>query len=114
LGIFHNNSKEGRYASLMKKIFTQRLFYYMLAALVITITAIFCLQTAVNRADNTRSSQAKLEDVRQKLASNEANIAQLTENLSQDNLAKTRAFADILAADRSSAIWTSSIRSGSG
>lgn len=85
----------------MKKIFTQRLFYYMLAALVITITAIFCLQTAVNRADNTRSSQAKLEDVRQKLASNEANIAQLTENLSQDNLAKTRAFADILAADRS-------------
>ena len=85
----------------MKKIFTQRLFYYMLAALVITITAIFCLQTAVNRADNTRSSQAKLEDVRQKLASNEANIAQLTENLSQDNLAKTRAFADMLAADRS-------------
>lgn len=85
----------------MKKIFTQRLFYYMLAALVITITAIFCLQTAVNRADNTHSSQAKLEDVRQKLASNEANIAQLTENLSQDNLAKTRAFADILAADRS-------------
>lgn len=85
----------------MKKIFTQRLFYYMLAALVITITAIFCLQTAVNRADNTSSSQAKLEDVRQKLASNEANIAQLTENLSQDNLAKTRAFADILAADRS-------------
>ena len=85
----------------MKKIFTQRLFYYMLAALVITITAIFCLQTAVNRADNTSSSQAKLEDVRQKLASNEANIAQLTENLSQDNLAKTRAFADMLAADRS-------------
>ncbi len=85
----------------MKKIFTQRLFYYMLAALVITITAIFCLQTAVNQADNTSSSQAKLEDVRQKLASNEANIAQLTENLSQDNLAKTRAFADILAADRS-------------
>ncbi len=85
----------------MKKIFTQRLFYYMLAALVITITAIFCLQTAVNQADNTSSSQAKLEDVRQKLASNEANIAQLTENLSQDNLAKTRAFADMLAADRS-------------
>ena len=102
----------------MKKIFTQRLFYYMLAALVITITAIFCLQTAVNRADNTRSSQAKLEDVRQKLASNEANIAQLTENLSQDNLAKTRAFATgpvyLPRIDRSSAIWTSSIRSGSG
>lgn len=85
----------------MKKIFTQRLFYYMLAALIITITAIFGLQTVVNQADNTSSSQAKLADVKEKLAANEANIAQLTENLSQDNLAKTRAFADMIAADRS-------------
>lgn len=85
----------------MKKIFTQRLFYYMLAALIITITAIFGLQTAVSQNSNTSASQTKLEDVREKLSANEANIAQLTENLSQDNLAKTRAFADMLAADRS-------------
>lgn len=85
----------------MKKIFTQRLFYYMLAGLVITILAIFGLQTVVSLTTNTTSSQAKLEDVREKLAANETNIAQLTENLSSDNLAKTRAFADMLAADRS-------------
>lgn len=83
----------------MKKIFTQRLFYYMLAALAITIAAIFGLQTAVNQASNTASSEAKLADVKAKLAANEVTIAQLTENLSQDNLAKTRAFADMLAAD---------------
>ncbi len=85
----------------MKKIFTQRLFYYMLVALIITITAIFGLQTAVNQADNTSSSHAKLEDVKAKLAANEANVTQLTENLSENNLAKTRAFADLLAADQS-------------
>ena len=85
----------------MKKIFTQRLFYYMLAALFITILAIFGLQTVVSLTTNTTSSHAKLEDVREKLAANETNIAQLTENLSSDNLAKTRAFADMLAADRS-------------
>ena len=85
----------------MKKIFTQRLFYYMLAGLFITILAIFGLQTVVSLTTNTTSSHAKLEDVREKLAANETNIAQLTENLSSYNLAKTRAFADMLAADRS-------------
>ncbi|MFG6369992.1 MAG: HAMP domain-containing protein [Lachnospiraceae bacterium] len=85
----------------MKKIFTQRLFFYMLAALLITITAIFALQTFVSHSSNTTASQIKLEDVRSKLTANEENIAQLTENLSKDNLAKTRAFADMLAADKS-------------
>ena len=85
----------------MKKIFTQRLFYYMLVALLITIAAIFGLQTAVNQASNTSSSEAKLADVRAKLAANEETVAQLTDNLSQDNLAKTRASADMPAADPS-------------
>lgn len=85
----------------MKKLFTQRLFSYMLIALIITITAIFLLQTGVSQASNTATSRTKLEDVKEKLAANEANIAQLTENLSQDNLAKTRAFADMITADKS-------------
>ena len=85
----------------MKKIFTLRLFYYMLAALVLTITAIFALQTVVSQTSNKSLSHEKLETVKEKLADNEENIAQLTENLSRDNLAKTRAFADILAADKS-------------
>lgn len=85
----------------MKKIFTQRLFCYMLAAFLITITAIFALQTVVSQTGNTSASRDKLEAVREKLADNEANIQQLTDNLGQDNLAKTRAFADMLAADKS-------------
>ena len=85
----------------MKKIFTQRLFCYMLAALLITITAIFGLQTVVSQTGNESASRDKHEAVREKLADNEANIQQLTDNLGQDNLAKTRAFADMLAADKS-------------
>lgn len=84
----------------MKKIFTRRLFIYMLTAFVITVTAIFALQTVINQRNNTISSQNKLEDVKQKLISNQENIENLTKNLSEDNLAKARAFADMLALDK--------------
>lgn len=83
----------------MKKIITKSLFIYMLIALFITIAAIFALQTVVTRRSNTVSSQEKLAAVKEKLASNDENIERLKENLSQDNLAKTRAFADMLASD---------------
>lgn len=85
----------------MKKIFAQRLFIYMVAALTVTIAAIFILQTVTTNHNNMVSSQNKLADVREKLAGNEANIAQLTENVGQNNLAKARAFADMLAAQPS-------------
>ncbi len=85
----------------MKKIFTKSLSIYMLAAFLVTITAIFALQTVVSQRNNTSSAIAKLQDVKAKLEGNGENIAQLTENLSQDNLAKTRAFADLIAADPS-------------
>lgn len=85
----------------MRKIFTQRLVLYMIAALIVTIAAIYVLQTVTCNYNNKLSSQSKLEDVRQKLADNEATIAQLTENLGQNNLAKTRAFADMLVVDPS-------------
>ncbi len=83
----------------MKKLITQRLFVYMLAALLITITAIFLLQTVVTQNSNRSDSQNKLEEVRAKLAGNAENIRNLTENVSETNLAKTRAFADMLAMD---------------
>lgn len=85
----------------MKKIFTKRLSMYMLAAFLITIIAIFLLQTVVSERNNTASAMTKLEDVKSKLEGNEENIERLKENLSEDNLAKTRAFADMIAADRS-------------
>lgn len=74
---------------------------YMLAAFLVTIISVFILQTVVSQRSNTASSAAKLESVKEKLAGNEESIKNLTENLSQDNLAKTRAFADMIAADRS-------------
>lgn len=83
----------------MKKNFTKRLFIYMLAALLLTITAVFTLQTIVSQRSNTAASRDKLEDVREKLASNEENIKSLTGTLSEDNLVKARAFAAMLAAD---------------
>lgn len=85
----------------MKKIFTQRLIIYMITALLVTIIAIITLQTVTNNYNNTTSSKSKLTDVREKLAGNEENIAQLTENLGENNLAKARIFADMLAAQPS-------------
>ena len=75
----------------------------MIAALLVTIIAIFTLQTVTNNYNNTTSSKSKLADVREKLAGNEENIAQLTENLGENNLAKARIFADMLAAQPSNA-----------
>lgn len=83
----------------MKKILTKRLFIYMLAALLITMVAIFGLQTVTCQSNNTSSSRSKLEDVRQKLAGNEETVQNLKDNLNEDLLARTRAFADMLAAD---------------
>ncbi len=85
----------------MKKIFTRNLFVYMLIALLVTICAIFTLQTFVSNQDNTNNSLDKLATVKEKLMANDQQIAQLTETLGQNNLAKTRAFAEIIAADKS-------------
>lgn len=81
----------------MKRIFTKWLFIYMLAAFILTIIGAFVLQTVITQRNNTSISESKLEDVKEKLAANEENIATLTGNLSADNLAKSRAFADMLA-----------------
>ena len=78
----------------MKKLFTKRLFAYMAVALLVTITAIFALQTFISKSN-------KLEDVKTKLEANQQSIEDLKENLGENNLAKTRAFADMLAADSS-------------
>lgn len=83
----------------MKEIFTKRLFIYMVAAFFVTITALFALQTVINQKNNTDLSRDKLAEVKEKLADNEQTITQLTESQSENSLAKSRAFADMLAAD---------------
>ncbi len=97
----NNSMVTGKGWDRMKKNFTKRLSVYMLAAFLVTVTAVFVLQTVVSQSNNTATGMAKLEDVKEKLAGNEENIRKLTENLSEDNLAKTRAFADMIAASPS-------------
>lgn len=83
----------------MKKIFTRNLCFCMVIALIITIVSIASVQILVGQRTNTKNSQDKLDTVQQKLSENDKQIAQLTDTLGQNNLAKTRAFADVLAKD---------------
>ena len=85
----------------MKQIFNKTLLTFMAVALLIALIAIFGLQTILTRSSKLEQSRDKLQTVREKLAANDDEIARLTENLGENNLAKSRAFADILAADPS-------------
>lgn len=83
----------------MKKMFTGKLLSYMIAAFVVTIVFIFVLQTFVAKNNNETMSAEKLEMIKEKLMSNDSVIEKLTNSLGENNLAKTRAFAEILASD---------------
>ena len=83
----------------MKKIFTKRLCIYMIIGMAAAVVAIFILQTVTTRISNTASSQDKLSMVKEKLESNEEEIENLTKDLGENSLAKSKAFADIIAAD---------------
>ena len=80
----------------MKKIFTKNLCIYMAVALLVTVVAIFTLQTVVTKSTNTKSSYDKLEAVRERLESNQEEVEHLTENLGENSLAKTTAFAEMI------------------
>lgn len=83
----------------MKKMFTKRLIIYMAAAFAATIIFIFATQTMIGHNNHTDSAEEKLEMVKEKLLSNEGEIEKLVNSLGENNLAKTRAFAEILAND---------------
>ncbi len=85
----------------MKKIFTRSLCICMAIALIINIAVVAFIQMLVSRRNNTTSSEEKLNYVKEVLAKNDENILQLTETLGENNLSKTRAFADLLAVDKS-------------
>ncbi len=85
----------------MKKFFNKTLAIFMVIALVIALVVIFAFQTITTKSTNAGQSRDKLQAVKEKLDSNEQEIQKLTKNLGENNLAKSRAFADILAADPS-------------
>lgn len=83
----------------MKKIFTKNLCIYMLVGLVVSVFFIFSLQTVIIRRNNTKSSKEKLGVVKEKLESNQQDIEKLTQSVGENNLAKTKAFAEMIALD---------------
>lgn len=85
----------------MKKIFTKNLCIYMVIALLVTVFSIFSLQTVVIRRSNTESSHEKLGSVKEKLKSNQEEVDNLTDNLGENSLAKTKAFAAMISMDKS-------------
>ncbi len=85
----------------MKKIFTRSLCLCMAVALIINIAVVAFIQMLVSQQNNTSNSYKSLETVKERLAQNDEDITSLKETVGQNNLAKSRAFADMLAADPS-------------
>lgn len=83
----------------MEKKLTKRLIVVMVIATLVAELFIFCYQVINSVSENKQSASEKLEQVKEKLDSNEAEIERLKESVGENNLAKTRAFADLLAAD---------------
>lgn len=85
----------------MKKIFTKNLCMYMLIGMVAAVVAVFILQTITTQISNTSDSREKLATVKERLKSNQEEIDRLTKDLGENSLAKSKAFANIIAADKS-------------
>lgn len=85
----------------MKKIFTKSLCLYMAIALVVTSCIVFILQTVSTQSKNTNSSYEKLNMVKEKLEDNQKQVEQLTKSLGENNLAKTKAFVEMISLDPS-------------
>lgn len=85
----------------MKKIFTKSLCLYMTVAMLITIVIVFIIQTVSTQSKNTTSSYEKLDMVKEKLSDNQEQIDQLTQSLGEDNLAKAKAFVEMISLDPS-------------
>ena len=80
----------------MKKIFTKNLCIYMVSALLVVVLGIFSMQTLTNQWANTKNSNDKLSLVKEKLAGNQQEIENLKESMGEDNLSKTKAFAQMI------------------
>lgn len=85
----------------MKKIFTKSLCICMVLALLINIAAVAFIQMLVSEQSHSTDSYETLERVKERISDNDVIIEKLTQTVGEDNLVKTRAFADMIAADNS-------------
>lgn len=81
----------------MKKIFTKSLGLYMTIALLVTSCIVFIFQTVSTQNKNTNSSYEKLNMVKEKLVDNQKQVDRLTKSLGENNLAKTKAFVEMIS-----------------
>jgi len=81
----------------MRKKFTDSVIRYMGISMLIVILAILAYQSISEWVTDRKLAVDKLESVKEKLDSNDKEIERLTENLGENNLAKTRALAEMLA-----------------
>lgn len=81
----------------MRKAFTSSVVRYMVISMVIVIVAIFAFQLISEKTSNKSEAVEKLDLVKERLESNDAEIQRLTDDVGKNNLAKTRAFAEMLA-----------------
>lgn len=80
----------------MQKTFIKILSIVMTIAMSLTVIIIFMLQTYTAKQDMIQNSKLKIAQVKQMIEKNESEMITLTKSLSEDYLAKTRAFAYII------------------
>ncbi len=83
----------------MKKQFSKRVVIYMAVGLILAIMSIFALQSLVCVSNNTNIAEAKLDSAQLKITGDEYSVEQFTKSVSNNSLAKARAFADMLYLD---------------
>lgn len=80
----------------MRKKFTNSVIKYMVISMLVVIVAIFAYQSMLEMSTDKKQATDKLQAVKQKLESNDAEIERLKKSVGDNNLAKARAFADML------------------
>ena len=85
----------------MQKTLTKRIIYACIAAMVFMMTVLFAVQTVVMQATARNMAESRITDVLDELVANETEIAELTEQLNAEYIAKADAFAEMILLDKS-------------
>ncbi len=85
----------------IKKIIIKSSMIATLVSLVVMGVLVFIVQASFSRYSVRMTSEMRLADAVEKLRQSEADIAELTAQLSEDYLSKTRAFAQMISLDPS-------------
>lgn len=85
----------------MRKILNKRIVIVCNAALIFMISVLFIVQTTVMKSNAESTAENRIVDVLEKLEANDAEIAELTDQLNTDYIAKADAFAQMIELDPS-------------